>query len=138
MKDKKNDTKNRKIVYEEGKISGFFDKDSDFNGELNFKGSFRIDGVFKGKINSDSMLIIGETGKVEAEVRVGHLIINGEIKGNIQAIEKIEIEEKGRVFGTIITPKLTVEEGAYLEANCQTVGPTLFSAAETKKEQEQK
>lgn len=128
------DTKNKKIAYEEGNISGFFDKDSEFNGELNFKGSFRIDGVFKGKINSDSMLIIGETGKVEAEVKVGHIIINGEIRGTVQALEKIEIEEKGRVFGTIITPKLVVEEGAYLEATCQTVGPTLFTASEAKKE----
>ena len=37
-------------------------------GELKFKGSFRIDRFFKGKIDSDGTLIIGEQGNVEAEV----------------------------------------------------------------------
>ena len=104
---------------DEGKITGFFDKDTEFKGELSFKGSFRIDGNFKGSILSDSTLIIGDKGKVEADVKVGHILINGEIKGTIQAAEKVEIHSQGRVFGTIITPKLIVEEGAYLEANCQ-------------------
>jgi cytoskeletal protein CcmA (bactofilin family) len=105
---------------DENKITGFFDKDTEIKGELNFKGSFRIDGHFSGKINSDSILIVGDKGKVEADIQVAHVIINGEIKGTIQAKDKVEIHNQGRVFGTIITPKLVVEEGAYLEAQCQT------------------
>ncbi len=112
--------KDKKREVDENKITGFFDKDTEFKGDLNFKGTFRIDGRFKGKIDSDSILIIGDNGKVEADIKIGYLIINGEIKGNIQASEKVEINSKGRVLGTIITPKLVVEEGAYLEANCQT------------------
>jgi cytoskeletal protein CcmA (bactofilin family) len=105
---------------DENKITGFFDKDTEIKGELNFKGSFRIDGRFEGKINSDSVLIIGDKGKVEAEIQVAHVIVNGEVKGTIQAKDKVEIHSQGRVLGTIMTPKLVVEEGAYLEANCQT------------------
>ena len=45
--------KDRKMEMDEGKITGFFDKDSEFNGELTFRGSFRIDGNFKGKIESE-------------------------------------------------------------------------------------
>ena len=112
--------KDKKREVDENKITGFFDKDTEFKGDLNFKGTFRIDGRFKGKIDSDSILIIGDNGKVEADIKIGYLVINGEIKGNIQASEKVEINSKGRVLGTIITPKLVVEEGAYLEANCQT------------------
>lgn len=112
--------KDKKREIDENKITGFFDKDTEITGDLSFKGSFRIDGHFKGTINSDSILIIGEDGKVEADVKVGFIIINGEIKGNIQALEKVEINSNGRVFGTIIAPKLVVEEGAYLESNCQT------------------
>jgi cytoskeletal protein CcmA (bactofilin family) len=112
--------KERKREIEEGKITGFFDKDTEIKGDLHFKGTFRVDGRFKGKVDSESTLIIGESGKVEADVKIGHMIINGEIKGNIQASEKVEVSTNGRVFGTIIAPKLVVEEGAYLEANCQT------------------
>lgn len=105
---------------DETKITGFFDDGTEFNGQLKFKGSFRIDGYFQGKIHSDSMLIIGDRGKVEAEVQIGHVIINGEFRGDIKAAEKVEIHGRGRVYGTIQTPKLIVEEGAFLEANCQT------------------
>ena len=112
--------KEKKREIEEGKITGFFDKDTEIKGDLHFKGTFRVDGAFKGKINSESILIIGDSGKVEADVKIGHMIINGQIKGNIQASEKVEVNSNGRIFGTIITPKLSIEEGAYLEANCQT------------------
>jgi cytoskeletal protein CcmA (bactofilin family) len=102
------------------KITGFFDKDTLFSGELSFKGSFRVDGQFKGTIKSDSILIIGPNGKVEADVNIGYAIIDGQLNGTIQAKEKVEVHSTGRVSGTIITPKLVIEEGAFLEANCQT------------------
>jgi cytoskeletal protein CcmA (bactofilin family) len=114
MKDKE-----RKV--DESKISGFFDDGTQFDGELKFSGSFRVDGYFKGRIESDSQLIIGERGKVEADIRVGFALINGEFRGTIEASERIEIHSRGRVFGTIRTPKLVIVEGAYLEANCQTL-----------------
>ena len=112
--------KEKKPGLNDSKITGFFDKDTQISGDLTFKGSFRIDGHFKGTINSDSILIIGEQGNVEADIQVGYIIINGETRGTIQAKEKVEIHSNGRVFGTIISPKLVIEEGAFLEANCQT------------------
>jgi cytoskeletal protein CcmA (bactofilin family) len=104
----------------EDKLAGLIDMESEFTGDLVFKGSFRIEGHFKGTIKSDSLLVVGERGKVEADVKVGQLIINGEIRGQLQATDRIEIHNKGRVFGTVTAPRLTVEEGAFLEATCQT------------------
>jgi cytoskeletal protein CcmA (bactofilin family) len=112
--------KERKREFEEDKITGFFDKDTEFKGDLSFKGSFRIDGRFKGNIDSDSMLVVGETGKLDADIKIGYMVIDGEVKGNIHASERIEIHSNGRVIGTITSPKLVVEEGAFLEATCQT------------------
>jgi len=117
MKDKENREKRKE--YDEHRMTGFFDKDTEFRGELSFKGSFRIDGRFKGTVVSDSMLVIGDQGVVEADVKVGYLVINGEINGTLQAEEKVEIHGHARVFGTIVTPKLKVEEGALIEAKCQ-------------------
>ena len=114
--------KDHKHDLSEGKMTGFFDQDTSFSGDLVFKGSFRIDGNFKGKVDSDSMLIIGDTGSVEAEIKIGYIIINGEFKGSIQATDKVEIHEHGRVTGTITAPKLQVEDGAYLEVTCHTTG----------------
>jgi len=110
----------RKREIDETRMTGFFDKDTHIEGDLSFKGSFRIDGSFKGTINSESTLIVGENGKVEAEIKIGYIVVNGEIKGNIQAKEKVEINSTGRVIGSVTAPKLVVEEGAYLETSCQT------------------
>jgi len=112
--------KERKRELDETKITGFFDKDTEINGDLKFQGSFRVDGCFKGNIDSSSVLIIGENGKVDADIKIGYIVIDGEVKGNVQATDKVEIHANGRVTGTIVTPKLIIEEGAYLEANCQT------------------
>ncbi|MBM3304428.1 MAG: polymer-forming cytoskeletal protein [Candidatus Aminicenantes bacterium] len=104
----------------ESRLAGLIDQESEFRGDLIFKGSFRIEGYLKGTITSDALLIVGEKGKVEADVKVGQLVVNGEVRGTLQATERVEVHDKGRVFGTILSPKLVVEEGAYLEATCQT------------------
>ena len=111
----------------ESKIAGLIDQGTELKGDLTFKGTFRIEGNFKGTVTSDTLLIIGERGKVEADVKVGQIIINGEFKGNIQASDRVEIHSKGRVFGTVQTPRLIVEEGAYLDANCQTIEKAVLS-----------
>ena len=130
------DEKKRAREIDTNKITGFLDKDTDIEGNLSFKGSFRIDGHFKGKIDSESILIVGESGKVDADIKIGYVIINGEIKGNIQARKKVEINASGRVIGSIITPKLVVEEGAYLETNCQTTDQVPLSEPEEETDQE--
>ena len=112
--------KEKRSNMDDTKITGFFDKDTHFNGDLSFTGSFRIDGHFKGTIKSESILIIGPNGQVEADVQVGYAVVDGKLKGNVQAKEKVEIHSTGRVTGTITAPKLVIEEGAFLEANCQT------------------
>ena len=126
--------KDRPREMNETKLAGLIDQDSEFRGDLSFKGSFRIEGYFKGTINSESLLVIGERGKVEADVKVGQLVINGEIRGTLQAAERVEIHNKGRVSGTILTPTLVVEEGAAIEATCQTkpVGREPADAGEKK------
>jgi cytoskeletal protein CcmA (bactofilin family) len=99
MKDKKVD---------EDKLCGFLDEGAVFDGTMKFSGSFRIDGEFKGKIEANAVLIIGPKGKVEAELNVSHVVVNGSFTGNIKASEKVEVNREGRIVGTITTPKLVV------------------------------
>ena len=101
------------------KISGFIDRDTEIIGDIKFKENFRIDGIFKGKIISGGGLIIGEAGEVEADIEVISVSINGRVKGSIKAKEKIEIFSKGRVIGSVATPKLTIEDGAFFQGSCQ-------------------
>jgi cytoskeletal protein CcmA (bactofilin family) len=101
------------------KISGFIDKDTEIIGDIKFKENFRIDGVFRGKILSGGGLIVGETGEVDADIEVITIAVNGRVKGSIKAKERIEIFSKGRVIGSVATPKLTIEDGAFFQGSCQ-------------------
>jgi cytoskeletal protein CcmA (bactofilin family) len=99
-------------------INAFLGKDTEFEGKLSFSGTVRIDGHFKGEINSDSTLIVGETAVIEAEVRVSYVVISGEIRGNVLAGKRVEIHAPGKVFGNICAPTVVMDEGVVFEGSC--------------------
>jgi cytoskeletal protein CcmA (bactofilin family) len=99
-------------------INGFMDVGTEFEGELRFRDTFRVDGRIKGKIVSDNTLIVGESGNVEAEVDCGVVSIRGSVSGRIHGRQRIELLAGARVHGTLISPKLVIEEGALFEGNC--------------------
>jgi cytoskeletal protein CcmA (bactofilin family) len=104
--------------FDHGEISGFLDEGTQFNGDLVFHNTMRIDGKFTGTIESKNFLIVGETAEIEGEVNVSNVSINGKVSGKIIADSKVEIHSKGKVFCDIDTPKLVVEDGAFFRGNC--------------------
>ncbi len=87
-------------------------------GDLSFSKGLRVDGVVKGKIRSESFLVIGPKGRVEAEVDIRRILINGEFRGLIHASERVEIQKEGRVYGDLFTPCLILEAGALFDGKC--------------------
>lgn len=99
-------------------VATVLDRESSFEGKLTFEGSVVINGKFSGEIFSEGSLIIGEGGYVEGRIEIGHIEIQGEVKGNILAKEKIEINAPARVHGDISAPSLVIKEGALFEGTC--------------------
>jgi cytoskeletal protein CcmA (bactofilin family) len=91
---------------------------AEFNGELSFTHGLRVDGVVRGKVKSDACLFIGPGGKVEAEVSIRRAMINGEFRGAIHAVDRVEIHREGRVYGDLYTPCLIIEAGATFDGKC--------------------
>ena len=100
-------------------INAFLGKDTEFEGKLSFKGFVRIDGRFTGEIFSEGTLSVGETAVIRSDIHVSHIIISGEIRGNIIADNRIEIHAPGKVFGNIQAPAVIIEEGVIFEGNCR-------------------
>ena len=100
-------------------INAFLGKNTEFDGRLSFSGTVRIDGHFKGEIRSDWTLIVGDDAVIESEVQVSHLVVCGEVRGNLFAAEKIEIHPPGKVFGHIQAPAVVIDEGVVFEGNCR-------------------
>ncbi len=98
-----------------GEISTLLGRGSEFEGKLTFEGTVRIDGVLKGEVFSEDVLIVGEGARVEAEIDVGAIIIQGTVIGNIRAKRSIEVLAPGRVNGDVTTPSLQIEKGVIFE-----------------------
>jgi cytoskeletal protein CcmA (bactofilin family) len=114
-----------KIKSDGATLNGFLDRGSQFQGELLFEETFRIDGKFEGKIRSGSELIVGETADVDAEVEIGRISINGMFKGRIRASERIDLLPRARVLADLTSPIVKIEEGARFEGSCQMGGEAL-------------
>jgi cytoskeletal protein CcmA (bactofilin family) len=101
-----------------GVDSSFLSMDVTFKGSISFKASLRIDGNFEGDINSKGTLFVGKTGVVKANIKVGNIIVEGKIQGNIQADEKVDLRESARLFGDIKANKLSIAAGVSFVGNC--------------------
>ena len=103
----------------EGRLSGYVGNGTVLTGETNFQAMLRIDGHLTGRVSSENgTLIIGSTGKVDANIAVAAAIISGAVNGDIVATEKLELGRSARVVGNIQTPRLVIEDGAIFEGGC--------------------
>lgn len=87
---------------------------SEFTGNILTEGTCRIEGRFIGNIKAD-WVVIGETGKVKGDITARGIIIGGNIEGNVNADEIVEIKPTGKLFGDINSKKLSVAEGGVFE-----------------------
>ena len=81
-------------------------------GELSSEDNILVEGRVEGKIAGGSRVIIGRTGRVDAEVLAEIVSVQGEVHGDCEGRSKVEITATGRVFGNITADKIVVAEGA--------------------------
>jgi len=89
-------------------------------GDLSFAGGLRIDGTVRGAVRSADgdkagMLVISETGVVEGEVRVAHVVVAGRIVGPVLSAELLELQPKARITGDIRYKALEMHHGAVVD-----------------------
>jgi cytoskeletal protein CcmA (bactofilin family) len=99
-------------------IAGYIGKGMRMEGTLVFDGSVRIEGHYKGEIESGGMLLVGEGALIEGDVKVSTVIVSGEVRGLISAGTRVELKRPCRVIGDIKTPNLIMDEGVVFEGNC--------------------
>jgi len=88
-------------------LESFIGSGTEFQGELNVKGTLRVEGQFDGKVNAP-IVILGETGVMKGEVSAKKIIIGGKVEGNLRVRETVEIKATGKVLGDIFTKKISV------------------------------
>ena len=96
------------------KLESLIGLNSSFKGEIDTKGTIRIDGSLTGNVKAD-WVILGEKAILKGDITARGIVIGGRVDGNLIAQEIIEIKPKGQVFGDISTKKLTIMEGGFFE-----------------------
>jgi len=89
-------------------------------GNIEFSGGLRIDGTVKGSVHcvdgeKGGMLVVSENGRIEGEVRAGHLVVAGRIDGPVCAANLIELQPKARISGDVRYRALEMHHGAVVE-----------------------
>ena len=107
------------------------------HGDVIFTGGLRIDGTVNGKVatkdNQPGTLVIGELARVEGEVRVSHVVINGAANGPVIANDYLELQAKARVNGDVAYRTLEMHVGAIVEGKLMHSEPETASIVELKR-----
>jgi cytoskeletal protein CcmA (bactofilin family) len=91
---------------------------TEITGDIKTNGDIRIDGFLSGNIITEGKLVVGETGKVKGEVNCKNSEVLGMIEGKVKVKELLTLKSSARIYGDIITKKLSIEPGSLFTGNC--------------------
>ena len=107
------------------------------NGNVTFTGGLRIDGQVHGNVvaanGEPSTLVISEQAKVDGEIRVSHMVINGTVNGPVVANDYLELQPKARVIGDVTYKMLEMHVGAMIRGRLNHAEPGTASVVELKR-----
>lgn len=90
-------------------------------GDLEFTGGLRVDGHIRGHISAqdsnNGTLVLSESGIIEGDVNVPHVVVNGTVKGNISSKGHVELQANAKVDGDIHYKAVEMELGAVLNGS---------------------
>lgn len=94
-------------------------RQTEVTGDIHFTGGLHVDGKIKGKVTADqqdknAVLSISESGAVEGDVRVPHIVLNGTVEGDVHAIQRITLSAKAKVNGNVYYRLVEMTGGAMI------------------------
>ena len=103
-------------------------------GDIFSEADFRIDGIVEGNITTTGKIVVGKSGKINGKINCSNADISGSISGKIEVNEVLSLMSESLIQGDIITGKLSVEEGAQVEASNSMKSGKQLKAVEGKTE----
>lgn len=112
-------------------ITVVLQKGCHLEGRLQFEGTARIDGYFKGEIFTPDILVIGPEAEVFGRIEADIVVVAGRFTGEIIATHRVEVQVPAVLKGTIQTAILQVEEGAVFEGKTKMLGASPGARGQT-------
>ena len=103
----------------QNRIDSLIGAETRIDGDLNFVGGLRVDGEVNGNViaapGKSSTLVLSEHGRINGEINVTHVVVNGVVDGPVHATEYLELQGKAKVTGDIHYKTLEIQLGAIVE-----------------------
>ena len=103
----------------QNRIDSLIGAGTTISGDITFAGGLRIDGEVKGNVRAvgdqQGTLVISEHARIEGEITVSHLVINGTVIGPIHATEFLELQPRARVTGDVEYNNIEMHLGAVVQ-----------------------
>ena len=103
----------------QNRIDSLIGAGTDILGNITFSGGLRIDGNVRGDIvavdGKPSTVVLSEKARVEGEIRVSHVVVNGTVVGPIIGAEYLELQPKAVVTGDVSYRTIEIHLGAVLQ-----------------------
>jgi cytoskeletal protein CcmA (bactofilin family) len=97
-------------------------------GELIGTEPLYIEGRIEGMIHlAGSRLTVGKTGEVIADIDAREIIVLGKVRGNCRASDRVDIRNGGSLMGNVITPRISIDDGAYFKGGVEIRNPVEFT-----------
>lgn len=111
------------------RINTLIGEGTTIEGIVHFKGGLHVVGNINGGVRSDdedSVLIISESALVTGDVKASHLIVSGQIDGDVYVDGKVELFDKARINGDVHYQLLELPVGTVVNGNliCEAVDET--------------
>ena len=98
------------------RIDNLVGPNSKVNGDIFFHGGCHVNGIVKGSVSADSdtdsTLTISDEGIVEGGVTVPYVVLNGIVRGDVFANQRIELGSTARVIGNVYYNLIEMAIGA--------------------------
>jgi len=88
------------------------------DGDVEFSGGLHLDGHINGNVRAQeargAVLSVSEHGCIEGSVIVPNIVLNGLVKGDIDAADRVELGPKARVLGNVYYSTIETAIGAQI------------------------
>ena len=109
----------KKVNKPQNRIDSLIGAGTMIEGNVNFTGGLRVDGEVRGNVvaagDKPSTLVVSEQARIDGEIHVSHLVVNGTINGPVHAAEFLELQARSRVKGDVHYNTLEMHLGAVVE-----------------------
>lgn len=105
------------------------------SGTLKDQNDIAVYGMVDGEVVSEKTVTVGQSAQVKGPIRGKVITVAGVVRGSIDASEKLEVLETGKIFGSVATKDLVVRSGAQITGKV-TMGMDDDAVAEEPEEKE--